>query len=354
MALAGARAAAWEEPANRWKETNLKQKQAASGRWNAVRMMAAGVAAVGLASGGGAFAASETLAAFYKNQVDPHFALVHAGVDAAAKQLGVSVTHYAPTRPNDLGEQLSELEDVSVKKPGAVLFMGVNPRGVVPEIEKLNAIGIPVVNYNDRVAGGKFASVVVADDFDLGHDVARYLFTSMGGKGNVVILEGVRGSTTSDERVRGFKKALEEFPNVHLLASQPANYQRLQALQVTENLIQANPKIDGVLAAADVMAMGAIEALEAAGRKDTKVVGIGGVPESVKAIKDGRLLATAEFNGFKMGCIATMAAVRTLRKEPVPSNILIKGIVIDKTNYAPFELPGDQRQCPKWGDVVSN
>jgi ribose transport system substrate-binding protein len=121
-----------------------------------------------------------------------------------------------------------------------------------------------------------------------------------------------------------------------------------------ENLIQSNPKIDGVLAAADVMAMGAIEALEAAGQKQVKVVGVGGVPESVKAIKDGRLLATAEFNGYKMGCIATMAAVRTLRKEQVPQTILIKGVVIDKTNFAPFEVPGDKRQCPKWGEIVSN
>ncbi|WP_179400956.1 sugar ABC transporter substrate-binding protein [Burkholderia guangdongensis] len=335
-------------------ETNSKPERKAARARVARRMAAACAAALGIGHGAHALAANETLAAFYKNQVDPHFALVHAGVDAEAKLLGVSVTHYAPTRPNDLGEQLSELEDVSVKKPGAVLFMGVNPRGVVPEIEKLNAIGIPIVNYNDRVAGGKFASVVVADDYDLGLDVARYLFKRLGGKGNVVILEGVKGSTTSDERVRGFRKALEEFPNVHLLASQPANYQRLQALQTMENLIQSNPKIDGVLAAADVMAMGAIEALEAAGQKQTQVVGIGGVPESVKAIKDGRLLATAEFNGFKMGCIATMAAVRTLRKEPVPSTVLIKGIVIDKTNYAPFELPGDQRQCPAWSDVARN
>ncbi|KAB0684986.1 sugar ABC transporter substrate-binding protein [Burkholderia territorii] len=311
------------------------------------------VATIGIFHGASALAASETIAAFYKNQVDPHFALVRAGVNAEAKQLGVSVTNYAPTRPNDLGEQLSELEDVGVRKPSAVLFMGVNPHGVVPAIQKINAIGIPVVNYNDRVAGGKFSSVVVADDYNLGLDVARYLFKNLGGKGNVVILEGVKGSTTSDERERGFRKALQEFPDVHLLAAQPANYQRLQALQVMENLIQSNPKIDGVLAAADVMAMGAIEALEAAGQKQVKVVGIGGVPESVKAIKEGRLLATAEFNGFKMGCIATMAAVRTLRKEPVPDTVLIKGIVIDKTNTAPFELPGDQRQCPAWSDVAS-
>ncbi|MFC3107272.1 sugar ABC transporter substrate-binding protein [Undibacterium arcticum] len=300
-----------------------------------------------------ASANGERLAAFYKNQVDPHFALVHAGVDAAAKQLGATVTHYAPTRPNNLGEQLSQLEDVIVKKPDALVFMAIDPRGVVPAIEKVNGSGIPVINYNDRVAAGKFASVVVADDYNLGLDVARYLLRSIGGKGNVIILEGVKGSTTSDERVRGFHKALTEFPNVKVLASQPANYQRLQALQVTENLIQTNSNIDGVLAAADVMAFGAIEAFEAAGHKQTKIVGIGGVPESVEAIKAGRLLATSEFNGYKMGCIATMAAVRTVRKQAVPPNIIIKGVVIDKSNTTSFELPADKRQCPKWEEIVN-
>jgi ribose transport system substrate-binding protein len=312
------------------------------------------VAAIGTAlSSGGVSAAGERLAAFYKNQVDPHFALVRAGVEAAAKDMGAGpVTHYAPTRPNNLAEQLSEIEDVTVKKPDAILFMAVDPRGVVPAIEKVNAAGIPLVNYNDRVRGGKFVSYVAADDYNLGLDAGRYLIKVLGGKGNVVIIEGVKGSTTSDDRVRGFNKAIEERPGVKLLASQPANYQRLQALQVTENLIQSNPSIDGVMAAADVMAFGAIEALEAAGRKTTRVVGIGGVPESIEAIKAGRLLATAEFNGYKMGCLATMAAVRSLRKETVPDTIVIKGIVIDKTTTGPFEVPAEKRTCPKWEDYA--
>ena len=78
----------------------------------------------------------------------------------------VGVAHYAPTRPNNLAEQLSEIEDVTVKKPDAILFMAVDPRGVVPAIEKVNAAGIPLVNYNDRVRGGKFVSYVAADDFN--------------------------------------------------------------------------------------------------------------------------------------------------------------------------------------------
>jgi ribose transport system substrate-binding protein len=100
------------------------------------------------------------------------------------------------------------------------------------------------------------------------------------------------------------------------------------------------------------MAFGAIEALEAVGKKATRVVGIGGVPESIEAIKAGRLLATAEFNGYKMGCLATMAAVRSLRKETVPDTIVIKGIVIDKTTTGPFEVPAEKRTCPKWEDYA--
>lgn len=296
----------------------------------------------------------ERLAAFYKNQVDPHFALVRAGVERAAKDLNAGpVTHYAPTRPNNLAEQLSEIEDVTVKRPDAILFMAVDSRGVVPAIEKVNAAGIPLVNYNDRVQGGKFVSYVAADDYNLGLDAGRYLAKALGGKGNVVIIEGVKGATTSDDRVRGFRKAVEENPGLKLVASQPANYQRLLALQTMENLIQSNPNIDGVMAAADVMAFGVIEALEAAGKKTTKVVGIGGVPESIEAIKAGRLLATSEFNGYKMGCLATMAAIRSLRKQPVPAQITIKGIVIDKSNMTPFEVPAEKRTCPKWEEFAS-
>jgi ABC-type sugar transport system substrate-binding protein len=116
---------------------------------------------------------------------------------AAAKDMGAGpVTHYAPTRPNNLAEQLSEIEDVTVKKPDAILFMAVDPRGVVPAIEKVNAAGIPLVNYNDRVRGGKFLSYVAADDYNLGLDAGRYLLKALGGKGNVVIIEGVKGATT--------------------------------------------------------------------------------------------------------------------------------------------------------------
>ena len=128
---------------------------------------------------------------------------------------------------------------------------------MVPAVEKINAAGIPVTNITDRAAGGNFVAYVGANDYSIGLETARTLLKAIGGKGNVLILEGVKGSLTNTDRVRGFNDAIKENPNVKLLASQPANYQRLNALQVMENLMQSFPKIDGVLAANDPMAVGA-------------------------------------------------------------------------------------------------
>jgi ribose transport system substrate-binding protein len=194
---------------------------------------------------------------------------------------------------------------------------------------------------------------VGADDYSIALATARALLKAIGGKGNVIILEGVKGTLTNTDRVRGFNDALKENPNVKLLAAQPANYQRLQALQVMENLMQSFPTIDGVLAANDPMAVGAIEALEGANRK-AQVIGINGSREAVELIKSGKLLASGDFNGFIQGCVGVEIAVRALRKQPVPNELILKPIVIDKTNFGPYETPIEQRTCPKLEQIASN
>lgn len=305
-----------------------------------------------LCSAGPALAENETIAVFTKNQTNPYFQAVRVGAESAAKALGVNVIQYIPTKPDSIPEQLSQVEDVIVKKPSAIVFVPVDYKALVPAVEKINAAGIPVTNITDRVAGGKLVAYVGADDYNIGLSTGRALLKELGGKGNVVILEGVKGSLTSTDRVRGFNDAIKEFPNVKLLASQPGNYQRLQALQVMENLIQSFPQIDGVLAANDAMGIGALEALGGANRK-AAVVGINGSREAVELIKSGRLLASGDFNGFVQGCLGVEIAVRNLRKEETPKEIILKPVVIDKTNYQPYEVPIEQRQCPQLSETAT-
>jgi ribose transport system substrate-binding protein len=298
-----------------------------------------------------ALADGEKIAFFTKNNTNPYFQAVRLGGDSAAKQLHATLTHFVPTKPDSIPEQMSQLEDVIVKKPDAVVFVPVDYKAMVPGVEKVNAAGIPVVNIVDRSAAGKFVSFVGADDYTLALATARYLIKAMHGKGSVVIVEGVRGSLTSTDRVRGFNAAVKEAPGVKLVASQPGNYQRLQALQVMENLMQSHPQIDGVLAANDAMALGALEALDGAKRK-ALVVGINATKEGVDAIKAGRMLASGDYNGFFQGCLGTMIAVRQLRKQPVPKEVILPAVVVDKTNYGPYDLPVEQRSCPSWQQLT--
>jgi ribose transport system substrate-binding protein len=118
-----------------------------------------------------------------------------------------------------------------------------------------------------------------------------------------------------------------------------------------ENLMQSHPKIDGVFAANDAMAAGAIEALEGANRK-ALVAGINGTKEAIDAIKAGKMLATGDYNGFLQGCVGTMAAVRELRKQPVPSEVVFPAMVITKENYQAWDTPVESRSCPKWEEIV--
>ena len=293
-----------------------------------------------------AFADGEVIAAFTKNQVDPHFEGVRAGVEQVAKKMKATVRQYVPTKPNNIAEGMSQLEDVGVTKPGVVLFMPLDPKAQLPVIEKLIAAGTPIVNYNDKAGDAPYVSFVGEDDHKLGYDIAKTLFDHLGGKGNVVILEGIKGSNTGDERKRGFDQALKEYPNIKLLASQPANFQRLPGLQVMENLMQQFKDIDGVIAAADASALGAVEALKSAGRTKVAVVSINGVPEAVEAVKNGSILAIAEFNGFKIGCVATEIALQSIRGQTVPKRVVLPGAIITKANHAEWLVPYKDRTCP--------
>lgn len=310
-------------------------------------MKLTGLVLAGAMAALGARAENETVALFTKNNTNPFFQAVRVGSAAAARALGATVTNFVPTKPDSIPEQMSQVEDVIVKRPDVIIFIPVDYKAMVPAVEKINTAGIPVVNIVDKMAGGKTLAFVGADDHALGVAAGRALVDAMGGKGNVVILEGVRGSISNVDRVAGLRDALKEAPQIKLLASQPANFQRLNALQAMENILQAHPDIDGVMAANDSMAIGAIEALEGANRK-ALVVGINGTQEAIDAIKSGKLLGTASADPFMQGCLGTLLAIRALRHLPVPASHVLAPVFVNRDTYGPYDVPVEQRVCPTW------
>jgi ribose transport system substrate-binding protein len=300
-----------------------------------------------------AFADGETIAVLTKNQTNPFFQAERVGAAKAAAALNAKVIQYVPTQPDSIPEQMSEIDDVVTKKPDAIVMVPVDYKAMGAGVKKINDAKIPVVNITDRSASGDFLAFVGADDHSIAKATGEVLLKAMGGKGDVIILEGVRGSATAQDRLRGFKDAIAEFPSVKLVDSQPGNYQRLQAMQVTENLLQSNPNVAGVMAANDAMAVGAIDALADANSK-ALIVGINGTKEAVDAIKAGKLLASGDYNGFGQGCIGTEIAIRYLRHEPVPKRVTLQSVVVEKSNLAAYDVPVDQRSCPAWDQVPQN
>jgi len=294
-------------------------------------------------------AEGETIAVLTKNQTNPFFQSVRVGADLAAASLKAKVVHYIPTKPDSIPEQMSQVEDLIVQKPDAIAMIPVDYKAMVPGVEMINDADIPLVNINDRFAGGESLAFIGSNDYNLGLETGRALLKKLG-KGNVVILEGVKGSLSNVDRLRGLNDALKEFPNVKLIDSQPANFQRLQALQVMENLLQAHQQIDAVMAANDAMAIGAVEALDGANRK-ALVIGINGTDEAINAVKSGKLFATGDYGGFQQGCIGVTMAVRALRGEPLIKDIVMKTTVIDANNYADFSTPLQERKCPTWEEI---
>jgi ribose transport system substrate-binding protein len=289
-------------------------------------------------------ARAETIATFTRNPSNPILRGVRIGSEIAAKSAGAQIVHYIPRSESET-EQLGLIDEVIRNKPDALVLAPFDPTAMLPAVDKLNAAGIPVTNVNERLAGGKVVAYVGTDDYQLALTTARYLIDAIGKKGNVVILEGPENLPTSIARVKAYKDILKEYPDVKLLASKSANYARTPAIDTMKSFLRLYPQIDGVLAANDPMAIGAIESLKAAKRKSL-VVGINASREVIELIKSGDLLGSGDYNGFMQGCLATEIAIANLHKQPVPAEINLKALVMDRSNYQAYEIPIEQRTCP--------
>ena len=174
----------------------------------------------------------------------------------------------------------------------------------------------------------------------------------MGGKGNVVVLEGPDTIPTAAGRLRGFKDALKEFPDVKVVLSKNAMYARPAAADFFKAMLKLKPppQVDGVLAANDAMALGTVEAFKEAKVKLPLIVGINAGKEVVELIKAGDVLASGDYNGLIEGCLGAEIAIRTLRKQPVPKEVMAKTSVVDKSNLPGLRNPGRTAALPDPGE----
>jgi ribose transport system substrate-binding protein len=294
---------------------------------------------------------AETIAVLTKSFTSPIFVSLRAGAVTAGKALGAQVVNYVPTTADNLTQQTILVSDAIKDKPDAIVFVPVDFSKMGPAVEKINAAGIPLINVNEKVASGTVVGYVGTDDYELARATGRYLLKAMGGKGNLVVLNGPTANLTAQGRARGFADVVKEFPEVKVVNTTMANYSRAQSSKAMKDILYANPQIDGVLSANDPMAMGAVEAIKAANKK-ALVVGINASREVMDLIKSGDVLASGDYDSFAQGCLGVEIAVRSLHKEATPKEIMLKPDIIDKSNMAPFDMAPDKRTCPTLASVA--
>ncbi len=291
-----------------------------------------------------------TIAVFTKNLTNPAYEAFRIASDQIAHAAGAKTVHYVPKQPDNVDEQKAMVEQVLKDRPDAIVFTPVDDVAMIDSVRKLNEAKIPIILVTNPLPGS-FVTYVGADDFEIGYREARYLFEKLGGKGKIVVIEGTPAAPTNRERVRGYQRAFAEFPGIEVLGSGVGNYQQPDAKRVMEKFLAEHPQIDAVLSANDGMALGVLEALKEA-KRTSIVIGVNGIVPAVKQIEAGTILASVDFNMFKIGCTATRAAVRYLRHEPLPEKVILPAEIIDKTNYKAWLVPVDQRTCPEWSEVV--
>lgn len=292
------------------------------------------------------------LAVFTKNLSNPAYAAARLGAERAAAPFGASVRHFVPTTPDDAEQQSALVRDALAWGPDAFVFTPVHPTRVNAAIAAIRAAGIPIFGFVNRMDEGVAVSYAGSSDAQLANDIAEHLFAHLQGRGRIAIVEGPADSITSQERVQAFEAAARRHPGIELIARCSGGYQREPARVAFAVLLDEHARIDGVLAANDIMAIGVLDALQAAGRS-AAVVGVNAIPQAIDAIREGRMLATADFNAMQMCALATECAIRHLRGEAVPAAIELPVAIVDRRNAERWNRPYEQRPLLSLKEVTA-
>jgi ribose transport system substrate-binding protein len=252
---------------------------------------------------------------------NPFFVTLRDGAQAAADAAGVELI--VVDAQDDSAREATNIEDLIQRGVDALLINPTDADAIVPSIERANAAGIPVFTIDRAASGGEIVSHIASDNVAGGRMAAEFLCTALGGEGMVVELEGIAGTSAARDRGQGFNEYMSsECAGVEIVARQTANFNRAEGLTVFENILEAQPVIDGVFAHNDEMILGAIEAARAANRAGEIVfVGFDAIDDAVAAVEAGDLAATVAQQPSEMGRLGIETAVRYLNGETVESYI---------------------------------
>ncbi|MGC5324318.1 ribose ABC transporter substrate-binding protein RbsB [Brevibacillus sp. SYSU BS000544] len=249
---------------------------------------------------------------------NPFFVSLKEGAEKAAKDAGAELI--VVDAQDDTAKQISGVEDLIQKKVSVILINPTDSAAIATAVESANKANIPVITVDRAAEGGQVVTHIASDNVKGGTMAGEHILQAIGGKGNIVELQGIAGTSAARDRGQGFHTAVDGKEGVKVVASQPADFDRAKGLSVMENILQSNPDVQAVFAHNDEMALGALQAIEASGKK-ILVVGFDATDDAVKAVNEGKMEATVAQKPAAIGETAVQSAVKVVKGEKVENFI---------------------------------
>ncbi|CCU77846.1 Ribose ABC transport system, periplasmic ribose-binding protein RbsB (TC 3.A.1.2.1) [Halanaerobium saccharolyticum subsp. saccharolyticum DSM 6643] len=247
---------------------------------------------------------------------NPFFVDLKDGAEAMAEEMGVEIL--TVDAQNDAAAQLSSVEDLLIKQIDVLIVNPVDGNAVVSAITAAKDAGVPVITVDRAAEGIDVTSHIASDNVAGGEMAGDFIAEQLGEEGNVVELQGIPGTSAARDRGKGFNQAMDKYSGMEVIARQPAGFDRAEGMTVMENILQGNQNIDAVFAHNDNMALGAMEAIAAAGRSDEiMIVGFDAIDDAREAVKEGEMAATVAQKPGLMGEMAVETAIKVVNGEEV-------------------------------------
>ena len=243
---------------------------------------------------------------------NPFFGQEAVGAEAKAKALGYETLKFS--HGDDAYKQNELIDTAIARNAAAIILDNAGADASAAAVMKAKAAGVPVFLIDREInTRGVAAAQIVSNNYQGAALGAEAFVKAMGGTGAYAELVGKESDTNARIRSRGYHDVIDQYPGLKLAGRQSANWSQSEAFAVTQSLLQAHPEIKGVIAGNDTMAMGALAALESAGRRDVVIVGFDGSNDARDAILAGKIHATVLQPAYRQAQYAVELADRYLK-----------------------------------------
>ena len=265
-----------------------------------------------------------------------------AEAKAEADKMKDRVTMVYVESAGDTQKQIANIEDLTTKKVDAIITTPLSPTALIPALKAARAAGVKVILLASTIKSPDYDALVTVDDVAYGKTGAEWLVKQLGGKGEIIALNGIAGISVSDDRSKGAKEVFDKNPGIKVVAAVNADWDYAKGKQAVSNLLAANPKIDGIWSQGGAMTLGAIDAFQAAQRPLVPMTGEdnNGYLKRWKALEGKGYDSIAVAKPTWLASEALRTAVDLLDGKNVPKDTVLPVPTITKANLDQYVKPG--------------